>query len=97
MKLVQVVLFAVAALLALPAAAQTKSDMQILADKIKADKKLVVAANMQLSEEEAKERGTHASDSRDQSSRTSGGAAPNVTSYTWRSRRSPAASKTSSR
>jgi len=54
MKLVQVVLFAVAALLALPAAAQTKSDMQILADKIKADKKLVVAANMQLSEEEAK-------------------------------------------
>ena len=54
MKLVQVVLFAVAALLALPAAAQTKSDMQILADKIKADKKLVVAANMQLTEDEAK-------------------------------------------
>jgi hypothetical protein len=54
MKLVQVVLFAVAALLALPAAAQTASDMQILAEKIKADKKLVVAANMQLTEEEAK-------------------------------------------
>jgi len=54
MKLVQVVLFAVATLLALPAAAQTASDMQILAQKIKADKKLVVAANMQLSEDEAK-------------------------------------------
>ena len=54
MKLAQVVLFAVATLLALPAAAQTASDMQILAQKIKADKKLVVAANMQLTEEEAK-------------------------------------------
>ncbi|HXV10564.1 MAG TPA: hypothetical protein VD839_07145 [Burkholderiales bacterium] len=54
MKLARVVLFAVAALLALPAAAQTMSDMQILADKIKADKKLVVAANMQLTEDEAK-------------------------------------------
>jgi len=54
MKLVQVVLFAVATLMALPAAAQTASDMQILAQKIKADKKLVVAANMQLTEEEAK-------------------------------------------
>ena len=54
MKLVQVVLFAAATLLALPAAAQTASDMQILAQKIKADKKLVVAANMQLTEDEAK-------------------------------------------
>ena len=54
MKLAQVVLFAVATLLALPAAAQTASDMQILAQKIKADKKLVVAANMQLTETEAK-------------------------------------------
>ena len=54
MKLVQVVLFAVATLLALPAAAQTASDMQILAEKIKADKKVVVAANMQLTEDEAK-------------------------------------------
>lgn len=54
MKLARVVLFAVIALLALPAAAQTASDMQILAQKIKADKKLVVAANMQLTEEEAK-------------------------------------------
>ena len=54
MKLNPIVLFAVVALLALPAAAQTASDMQILADKIKADKKLVVAANMQLTEDEAK-------------------------------------------
>jgi hypothetical protein len=54
MKLVQVVLFAIATSLALPAVAQTASDMQILAQKIKADKKLVVAANMQLTEEEAK-------------------------------------------
>jgi hypothetical protein len=54
MKLAQIVLFAVASLLALPVAAQTTSDMQILAQKIKADRKLVVAANMKLTEEEAK-------------------------------------------
>ena len=54
MKFAQFVLLAVATLLALPAAAQTASDMQILAQKIKADKKLVVAANMQLTEDEAK-------------------------------------------
>jgi hypothetical protein len=54
MKRARIVLLAAAAALALPAAAQTKSDMQILAEKVKADKKLVVAANMQLTEEEAK-------------------------------------------
>ena len=54
MKFAQVVLFAIASLLALPAAAQTASDMQILAQKIKSDKKLVVAANLQLTEDEAK-------------------------------------------
>lgn len=54
MKLVQIALFAFAALIALPAAAQTASDMQILADKVRADKKLVVAANMQLTDAEAK-------------------------------------------
>jgi len=54
MKLASVVLLALATLIALPAAAQTASDMQILAEKIKADKKLVVAANMQLTEDEAK-------------------------------------------
>jgi len=42
--------------LAIPAAAQDKAadNMQILRDKIKADKKLVVAANMELTEKEAK-------------------------------------------
>jgi hypothetical protein len=54
LKLAKVVLFAVATLVALPAVAQTDSDMQILAQKIKADKKLVVAANMQLTDGEAK-------------------------------------------
>jgi hypothetical protein len=54
MKYAQIVLFAVAAALALPAVAQTASDMDILRQKIKADKRLVVAANMQLSEGEAK-------------------------------------------
>lgn len=54
MKYLQAAVFALAALLAIPAAAQTASDMQILAQKIKADKKLVVAANMQLTEDEAK-------------------------------------------
>jgi hypothetical protein len=45
------------ALLAAPAYAQDKSaemNMQILRDKVKADKKAVVAANMQLSDAEAK-------------------------------------------
>jgi hypothetical protein len=54
MRFIQVVLFTLAALLAVPAGAQTTSDMQILAQKIKSDKKLVVAANLQLTEEEAK-------------------------------------------
>ena len=65
MKFVQIVLFAVATLLALPSVAQTKpaakaaetpasSDMEIFRQKVKADKKLLVAANMQLSETEAK-------------------------------------------
>jgi hypothetical protein len=54
MKLFQAVLFSFSVLIALPAAAQTAADMQILAEKVKADKKLVVAANMQLTEDEAK-------------------------------------------
>jgi len=64
MKFMQIVLLAVATLLSAPAFAQTKpapaqanpsaSDMEILRQKIKADKKLVVAANMQLTEAEAK-------------------------------------------
>ena len=46
-----------AALLAAPAYAQSTSadmDMQILRDKLKADKKVLVAANMQLTDAEAK-------------------------------------------
>src|SRR5262245_16780579 len=54
MKFVPAVLLFLCALIALPAGAQTASDMQILAEKIRADKKLVIASNMQLTEEEAK-------------------------------------------
>ena len=57
MKLISALLISLAMLVVLPAMAQTKptaSDMEILRGKIKADKKLVVAANMQLSEAEAK-------------------------------------------
>ena len=54
MKIIQAVLLSISVLLALPASAQTASDMKILADKVKADKKLLVAANMQLTEAEAK-------------------------------------------
>jgi hypothetical protein len=39
---------------AFPTPAWTQDNMQILRDKIKADKKLLVAANMQLTESEAK-------------------------------------------
>jgi hypothetical protein len=39
---------------ALPSPAWTQDNMQILRDKIKADKKLLVAANMELTEAEAK-------------------------------------------
>ncbi len=54
MKLAQIMLFAVAAILALPSQAQTASDMEILRQKVKADKKVVVAANMRLTDAEAK-------------------------------------------
>ena len=54
MNPISAALFALALSIALPAAAQTASDMEILAQKIKADKKLVVAANMDLTEAEAK-------------------------------------------
>ena len=50
------VLTAVVAFIACPALSQDKSadNMQILRDKVKADKKLVVAANMELTESDAK-------------------------------------------
>ncbi len=57
MKLLRVAVIALAATLAQPVIAQDKSgaaNMEILRQKIKADKKLVVAANMQLSDAEAK-------------------------------------------
>lgn len=61
MKLIQAALFALATLMALPAVAQTgpgakptASDMEIFRQKIKADKKLLVSQNMQLTEAEGK-------------------------------------------
>ncbi len=56
MKLLRPVVIVLAALIAVPASAQDKpaSNMEILRQKIKADKKLVVAANMNLTEAEAK-------------------------------------------
>lgn len=56
MKLINAVILSLAAL-AVPALAQDKpvdTNMQILLDKVKADKKLVVAANMELNEAEGK-------------------------------------------
>ena len=50
-------MLALALIVAVPAVAQTQStstDMQILADKVKADKKALVAQNMELTKTEAK-------------------------------------------
>lgn len=54
MKLMRIILVALAMSLAVPAVAQgnSTSNMEILRDKIKADKKLVVAANMELTDAE---------------------------------------------
>ena len=52
MKFTKTIVLLVAALVATPVFAQ--DDMQILREKIKADKKLVVAVNMSLTESEAK-------------------------------------------
>jgi len=56
MRLLRLFVIALVALIAVPAFAQDKpaSNMEILRQKIKADKKLVVAANMELTEAEAK-------------------------------------------
>ena len=57
MKLIKAVILCVAALAATPTFAQdtaADTNMQILLDKVKADKKLVVAAKMELNEAEAK-------------------------------------------
>jgi hypothetical protein len=57
MKLIKGVIFFAAVLTAFPTFAQSQSadtNMQILRDKVKADKKLVVAANMNLNDAEGK-------------------------------------------
>jgi hypothetical protein len=57
MRLIRMVVLCGAALTAVPIFAQSKSadtNMQILLDKVKADKKLVVASNMDLTDAEGK-------------------------------------------
>ncbi|NJN39823.1 MAG: hypothetical protein HC807_01735 [Gammaproteobacteria bacterium] len=56
MKVVRILVIMLAAALAAPVIAQDKgnANMEILRQKVKADKKLVVAENMQLSDAEAK-------------------------------------------
>ena len=57
MKLIKAAILCAVALIAVPAFAQDKpsdTNMQILLDKVKADKKLVVAANMDLNDAEGK-------------------------------------------
>jgi hypothetical protein len=56
MTLLRLVVVALAVCIAIPAVAQDKpaSNMEILRQKLQADKKLVVAANMELTESEAK-------------------------------------------
>ena len=56
MRRLSTLLLAAVAALALPAAAQdaAKTNMEILVQKVKADKKLLVAQNMQLTDGEAK-------------------------------------------
>ena len=56
MKSLQLFVFALAALITVPVIAQDKpaNNMEILRQKIRADKKLLVAANMDLTESEAK-------------------------------------------
>jgi hypothetical protein len=56
-KLIKVLILCAAELVAVPAFTQDKpsdTNMQILLDKVKADKKLVVAANMDLNDAEGK-------------------------------------------
>ena len=56
MKLIKAVVLCLAAFAAVPVLAQEKQDdtnMRILLDKVKADKKVLVAANMELTESEA--------------------------------------------
>jgi hypothetical protein len=53
MKMIQhITMFTLATVLALPVMAQSTANMEILRDKIKADKKLVIAENMKLTDAE---------------------------------------------
>ncbi len=54
MRALQALLFVLAAMVAGSAGAQSSSSMEILRDKVKADKKLLVAANMALTDAEGK-------------------------------------------
>lgn len=54
MKFLRLIVLVLAAAVAAPALAQDTSNMEILRQKIKADKKLLVAQNMQLTDAEAK-------------------------------------------
>ncbi len=54
MKLIVLTAFTLTALFASSAFAQDDANMKILRDKVKADKKLVVAANMELTDAEGK-------------------------------------------
>jgi len=56
MRFLRLLVFALAGLIAMPAFAQDKpaDNMQVILEKIHADKKLLVAENMQLTEAEAK-------------------------------------------
>ena len=55
MKMLQILLFALATSIAVPSFAQDpNSNMEILRQKVKADKKLLIAANMDLTSAEAK-------------------------------------------
>ena len=56
MRIIKALIFCVVVLTCVPAFAQDQANtnMQILLDKVKADKKLVVASNMELTEDEQK-------------------------------------------
>ena len=56
MRIIKALIFCVIVLTCVPAFAQDQgnANMQILLDKVKADKKLVVASNMELTEDEQK-------------------------------------------
>ena len=54
MKLLQILVLIFAAAFVAPAFSDSATDMQILRDKVEADKRLIVSQNMELSDSEAK-------------------------------------------